>query len=103
MERRHHKSAHLGGYTLPRHPSQPPLPDGEDGAIEVGRQRVEAVHIPGEREEELQGGRAGMQGRGLYQPSDPVTQGPGDAVKRGPTREATPRVRVRSSYCTLVD
>lgn len=33
---------------------------GRRGARGVGRQRVEGVHIPGEREEELQGGRAGV-------------------------------------------
>eukprot|EP00064_Thunnus_orientalis_P013639 superscaffoldBa00002253_g13679 len=37
------------------------------------------------------GCREAGQGRGLYQPNDPVTQGPGEAVKRGTTREATPR------------
>lgn len=39
--------------------------------------------------------REAGQGRGLYQPNDPVTQGLGDTVKRGTTREATPRVRKR--------
>lgn len=45
---------------MPHHPSQALLPDGEDGARGVGRQRVEEVHIPREREEELQGYRAGQ-------------------------------------------
>lgn len=40
--------------------------------------------------------REAGQGRGLYQPNDPVTQGPREAVKRGTTREAPPRVRVGS-------
>ncbi|KAK5909144.1 hypothetical protein CesoFtcFv8_003100 [Champsocephalus esox] len=60
MERRRNKSARLGGYALPRNPSHPLLPDGEDGARGFGRPRVEEVHVPWEMEEELQGGRAGV-------------------------------------------
>lgn len=57
MERRCYKSARLG-VALLYHPSSALVPDGEDGAKGVGSQRVEMVHIPGERQDDMQGGWA---------------------------------------------
>ena len=99
MERMHYKGAHLGGYALPCHPSQPLVPDGEDRARGVGRQRLEGFHIT----RELKKRAAGRQGRGLYQPNDTVTQEPQDAMKRGTTKKDTPGLRIRSRYSTLLD
>ncbi|KAK5870497.1 hypothetical protein PBY51_003439 [Eleginops maclovinus] len=60
MERRRNKSARLGAMLCLAIHLILQLPDGEDGARGVGRQRVGEVQIPWEMEEELQGGRAGQ-------------------------------------------
>lgn len=88
-ERRCYKSARLGGYTLPRHLSQPLLPHKKDRPKRLGGIGWKGFAYYGIgsvfREE------AG-QCRGLQHPHDRVTLEPGDSVRRGTTREATVRV-----------